>query len=119
MAFYEKMAEVERRFKEFPKIDAAYYAREVNKLFTPYIFVHNEKKGRHIWCSCCNREEVLSEIPRTMTPAHISIWWGKHNDEGFCPYCGAAVTIKETGRLGKKKKLLEYHPVVFLSEKKR
>lgn len=103
-------------FKDFPDIDAEACTRETNRLFTPYLFFH-WKRGRReleLWSSCCRRNGTMPNPPRTVTTVESMILFGKHNEEAVCPWCGRTVTLKETGRLGKRKNLLEHHPVVIL-----
>ena len=103
-------------FKGFPNIDADLYTKEANKIFTPYLFYHwtRNHKEVELWSSCCNRHGAMENPPRTVTETELNILYGNHNDEVVCPWCGSTVTFKAVGRLGKRRKLLEYHPVVIL-----
>ena len=103
-------------FKGFPDINADLRTKEANKLFTPYLFFHWPRghKEVELWSSCCNRNGTMPNPPRTVTTTEMNILYGHHNDKAVCPYCGRTVTLKETGRLGKRKNLLEYKSVVIL-----
>lgn len=101
------------------KMPTAAEKQKVNSFFKAYVFYKNTPEGRLLTTSCCGKQDkkwpVKSRIndDNDMTLSH-----GKHNDEVRCPYCGAASQLKEISRLGKKKRLLEYQPVVFLKERK-
>lgn len=114
--FLEK-ADAQKLFDGFPKIDAAALTEQVNELFRPYLFFHREKKTISLWSSCCRRHGSMDKLPRTIGPTEAAIVFGKHDDKATCPYCGREVTLKNVSRLGKKKKLLEFQPVVFLNAK--
>ncbi len=117
MSGYEFLTASQKEFEQFPAINLKKTLQQVNSLFTPYIFVKNEGGGRMIWTSCCNRTEFWADLPRTATHAHVSVWWGKHNYEGTCPFCGRAVKIKETRYIRLRNSLTEYHPVMIVSQK--
>lgn len=117
MSGYEYITAEQKELDEFPKLNVKKTLQQVNALFTPYIFVKNEGGGKLIWTSCCNRHEYWPGIPRTCTPAHLSVWWGQHNYEGTCPFCGRRVTIKETRYIRLRNSLTEYHPVILISQK--
>lgn len=90
----------------------------VNNFFTPYIFFREDRDGRWLTTSCCNRAESFYPLLcRTETGQHYELITGKHNDYATCPYCGKRAQLKHIGKLGKRKKLLEYIPVVFLRER--
>lgn len=112
----KKSEDTNQVFKGFPDIDAEACTREANKLFTPYLFYHWPRSHKEIelWSSCCNRHGTMPNPPRTVTTKEMMILYGTHNSEAVCPWCGRTVTMKETGRLGKRKNLCEYHPVVIL-----
>ena len=105
--------------KAFPDIDADMGTLQANALFTPYLFYHWPRSHKYVelWCSSCLKHGTLDNPPRTVTAAEMNVLYGRHNDKACCPWCGREVTMKETGRLGKRKKLLEHHPVVYLKEK--
>lgn len=116
---YKKMEEktpASKLLDSFPDIDAEACTREVNNLFTPYLFFHWGKGHAKIelWSSCCNQHGTMDNPPRTVTIAEQMILDGKHNGKAVCPWCGREVTLKETGRLGQKKALIEFHPVLIL-----
>ena len=109
--------EAEEIFKAFPKIDAEACTEETNSLFTPYLFFHRGKKDIELWCSSCMKHGHMDYLPRLITEKEQTVLEGKHNGSAVCPFCGKRVTLKDTGHLGKKKNLLEYHPVIFLKAK--
>lgn len=117
MDMYEKMSEAEKAeiFRAFPKIRAKQLTKEVNGLFRAYLFLKRSRNAIEVWTSCCGKHTSMDRPPRTITPELSRMIYGCHNETAACPYCGARATIKETGRLGKKKNLLEYKPVVFLN----
>lgn len=116
--WYDALPEQEaaKALARFPKIDAKKITAWANKLFTPYLFFQWEKGwGRvHLWSSCCMQEMTMDNPPRTFSMAEQMILNGKHNDRVLCPFCGKEATFKEVRYLGKKKRLLEYKPVVIL-----
>ena len=103
------------KLESFPPIDAAKWEKEINKIFTPYVFFRKSKSSIEIWSSCCGEHRTESWIKKLMLPGDYEIRGAWHNGSGHCPYCGRSVTYKEFGRLGKKKKLREYRPAVILS----
>lgn len=119
MSGYTKLnkAEAQEIFDQFPKIDAAAMTDKVNDLFTPYLFFHREKHSIELWSSCCREHGYMDKLPRTIGMIEAGIIWGQHDDKVICPYCGKMVTLKNVSRLGKKKKLLEYHPAIILNAK--
>ena len=117
MSYYESVSAEQKELDEFPPLDIDECLRQTNALFEPYIFVQNTDGGKMIWTSCCNRHEYWPDIPRTCTPAHLSVWWGAHNYEAICPFCGKTVKIKETRYIRLRNKLEAYEPVMFISEK--
>lgn len=102
--------------EDFPDIDAERLTDEVNKLFKPYLFFKNQKNGRQLWSSCCNKSG-FKELGPVMDSRDMYLLYGEHNDEAVCPWCGRTVQLKNASRLGQRKYLLEYHPVIFLSER--
>lgn len=105
--------------EDFPAIDAAEITRQVNRLFTPYLFIRHDRKAHvtAVQCSVCGGSGSLPDVMRTITNAEAEIIWGRHNDEACCPYCGERMRLKEIGRLGQRKKLQEWHPVIILTER--
>lgn len=105
--------------EDFPAIDAAEVTRQVNRLFTPYLFIRHDRKAHmtEVQCSVCGGSGSLPDVMRTITNADAEIIWGRHNDEACCPYCGERMRLKEIGRLGQRKKLQEWHPVIILTER--
>lgn len=105
--------------EDFPAIDAAEVTRQVNRLFTPYLFIRHDRKAHmtEVQCSVCGGSGSLPDVMRTITNAEAEIIYGRHNDEACCPYCGERMRLKEIGRLGQRKKLQEWHPVIILTER--
>lgn len=91
--------------------------KEANALFPAYIFFKNGKRSRKLWTSCCHKETEWNLIQRVMTENKDKISYGKHNEKAVCPYCGAEVTLKNISKIGKKRNLKRYEPVLFLNEK--
>ena len=111
------VADAQKKFDEFPLIDAAALTEKVNELFTPYLFFKRKRDSIELWSSCCRKSGSMDKIPRTMGPVEAAIIFGKHGDKATCPYCGKSVTLKNVSRLGKRKNLCEFHPVIFLNAK--
>lgn len=104
--------------EDFPIIeDTDAVTRQVNRLFTPYVFFERHKDNIELWCSCCLRHEQMQIPPRTVTTVEYELLYNKHNEYVTCPYCGARATYKNARKLGKKTKLPQYLPVVMLAEK--
>ena len=111
-------ADAQKIFDQFPKIDVDQVTEQVNELFKPYLFFRRERdRTISMWASCCCRHGSMDNPPRTVGPVEAAILSGKHNDKAVCPYCGKEVTLKNISRLGKKKNLLEYQPVIILRAK--
>lgn len=104
---------------DFPPLDIEQSVSTANSYFKPYLFFKRERaEGKTLlWCSRCGEAGEMEDMPRTVTQVEQWIMCGKHNDEAVCPFCGGAVTLKETHRLGKRRNLVEYQPIVFLTEK--
>lgn len=93
--------------------------KEVNGFFKRYIFFKNIPGGRELTTSCCGKHEAhWDTYQRTMGDVEYGISYGAHNDHATCPFCGAGVTLKEIRRLGKRKRLREYQPIVFLKARR-
>lgn len=104
--------------EQFPIIeDTKAVTMQVNRLFEPYVFFENHKKSKELWCSCCLKHGFMPMPPRTITTVEYELMYNGHNEHVTCPYCGARAKYKNAKKLGKKKKLEEYKPVVLLSEK--
>ena len=102
---------------EFPPLDIKASEEEANRLFTPYIFFHHDKKGTDWWCSSCMSSGRMERLPRTIGTCEMTILYAVHNGEAICPVCGKSAQSKNSCKLGKRKNLLEFRPVVFLKEK--
>lgn len=117
---YEKLnqKEANERIKDFPVLDVPLCEEQANSLYKPYLFFHKTRNGyTELWSSCCRKSGNMENPPRTVTDRERSIIYGKHNETAICPYCGRSVTLKSVSRLGGKKNLEEYHPIVFLAER--
>lgn len=114
MNYYGKLqATLSGELADFPAINVPECEREINSFFKAYIFYKNKGNGRLYWTSCCLKEGYIGES-RLRTDTELQFIQASHNERGICPFCGRAVTYKCTGRLGKKKNLIEYQPVVIL-----
>ena len=104
--------------EQFPIIeDTKAVTMQVNRLFEPYVFFENHKGSKELWCSGCLRHWFMPMPPRTITTVEYELMYNGHNEHVTCPYCGARAKYKNAKKLGKKKNLEEYKPVVLLSEK--
>lgn len=104
--------------EQFPIIeDTEAVTKQVNRLFEPYVFFENHKKCKELWCSSCLRHWFMPMPPRTVTTVEYELMYNWHNEYVTCPYCGARAKYKNAKKLGQKKNLLEYHPVVLLDER--
>lgn len=103
--------------EDFPLLDVADCEDYANKLFTPYLFFKKERDHIKLTCSCCRKSGRMDYVPRTITTVEQMILEGEHNYWAVCPYCAREMQMKNISRLGKRKKLLEYHPIVFMCAK--
>ena len=104
--------------EQFPIIeDTKAVTMQVNRLFEPYVFFENHKKSKELWCSCCLKHWFMPIPPRTVTTVEYELMYNGHNEHVTCPYCGARAKYKNARKLGGKKNLQEYRPVVLLTEK--
>lgn len=117
MGYYKDIEDVERALDDFPPIDVRKCVEETNKLFKPYVFMEKKRRSFYaeIWTSCCMEHRMEDRYPRLIDSRNAFLLYGEHNDEILCPYCGREARLKMTGKLGRRKNLMEYHPVVFLS----
>ena len=117
MEYYRKLeATLPGELADFPDIDVSECEREINSFFKAYMFYRNENGGRYYQTSCCLKSGYMGES-RLHTDRELQFMQAAHNEMGICPFCGSVVTYKCIGRLGKKKNLLEYQPVVILKAK--
>lgn len=100
----------------FPKINARKLEWEINALFKSYLFFRDQKGTREIQASCCGKTVTLPR--RTMSQSDMQAFYGRHNEEAICPLCGKAGTLKNICRLGKKKRLPDWQPVVILKARR-
>lgn len=99
----------------------------VNGLFDAYIF--RRKKTREIWTSCCRQHTELYAGHPLLDAPHIKkprlftwgcscgAWSAPRSDPPeptSCPLCGTRATVKELGRSGQRKNLLEWLRVVVM-----
>lgn len=118
MGYYKNIRETSNKeLDDFPLIDVEECAEETNRLFKPYVFMKKQNWEMEIWTSCCMQHRMEDRYPRTVDERNAFLMYGNHNDEISCPYCGRPATLKEVCRLGRKKKIEEYQPVIFLSAK--
>ena len=104
--------------EQFPIIeDTKAVTMQVNRLFEPYVFFENHKGSKELWCSGCLRHWFMPMPPRTITTVEYELMYNGHNEHVTCPYCGARAKYKNARKLGGKKNLQEYRPVVLLTEK--
>ena len=116
MGYYKNIRETsQKELDDFPPIDVEKCTEETNRLFKPYVFMKKQNWEMEIWTSCCMQHRMEDRYPRTVDERNAFLLYGSHNDEISCPYCGRQATLKEVCKLGKKKKLEEYQPVIFLS----
>lgn len=116
MGYYENIRKTsQKELDAFPPLDVEKCTEETNQLFKPYVFMQKHKWEMEIWTSCCMVHRMEDRYPRTINERNGFLLYGSHNDEILCPYCGRQATLKEVCKLGKKKKLEEYQPVIFLS----
>lgn len=116
MGYYENIRQTsQKELDAFPPLDVEKCTEETNQLFKPYVFMQKHKWEMEIWTSCCMEHRMEDRYPRITNERNEFLLYGSHNDEILCPYCGKQATLKEVCKLGKKKKLEEYQPVIFLS----
>lgn len=116
MGYYENIRKTsQKELDDFPPLDVEKCTEETNQLFKPYVFMQKHKWEIEIWTSCCMEHRMEDRYPRIPNERNEFLLYGSHNDEILCPYCGRQATLKEVCKLGKKKKLEEYQPVIFLS----
>ena len=118
MGYYKIIRETsQKELEAFPPLDVEKCTEETNRLFKPYVFMKKQNWYMEIWTSCCMQHRMEDRYPRTVDERNAFLLYGSHNDEIRCPYCGRPATLKEVCRLGRKKKIEEYQPVIFLSAK--
>lgn len=103
--------------EDFPPLNVPECEAAVNALFPAYLFLKPERDRVEYWTSCCRRHGVMDNPPRIVTNREAVILYGKHNMAESCPFCGRAVTVKRTCKLGKRKSIERYEPVLILSAK--
>lgn len=118
MGWYKELDnERPEAIRAWPQLRIKEAEKQANSLFKPYLFFEKEKDCVKWWSSCCMKQGSQSRHPRTFGNREANILWSEHNDEAFCPVCGQTVRAKNMSRLGKRKNLAEWHPVVWLKEK--
>ena len=90
--------------------------RELNSIFTPYLFIkeHRDEDRRECWCSVCNKHFFYDYTQRTETNAHSEFLSVKHNELSHCPECGVPVRVKQTHRAKQCKNLNEWRQAVIV-----
>lgn len=95
--------------------------RELNSIFTPYLFYreHRKEQRRECWCSVCHEHFFYDYTQRIETPEHYEFIRAKHNGFSHCPKCGASVTVKETYRAKQCKNLNEWGRAVIVKSRSK
>ena len=98
------------KFKDFSKSDM----KEINELFTPYLFYETTPKGNRIFeCSHCNSIFEVG-FKRLTDQFDFELITSGHNDIARCPKCGRVCTVKNKGKAKSCKNLYEEKRVVVL-----
>lgn len=115
--YSELTDELPAELEHFPSIDTVAATEYANRLFTPYLFLrHDAKRGAtELQCSLCGAEMTIYDelIP---LEAMCAVY-ARHNEGAYCPACGELVTAKHVGKLGRRKGLAEWHPLLILTER--
>ncbi len=86
--------------------------KDVEKLFTPYVFYRTLKSGeKECYCSHC-KEHYIYSLPRTFSSKEVEFLNAKHNDTAICPKCGVSAHIKNIGKTKSGHNLWEQQRVV-------
>lgn len=103
--------------EHFPPIDTAAVTEYANRLFTPYLFLRHDAKRRatELQCSLCGAEMTIYD--ELIPPEAMNAVYAGHNEGAYCPACGELMTAKRVGKLGRRKKLAEWHPLLILTER--
>lgn len=115
--YSELTDELPAELEHFPPIDTAAVTEYANRLFKPYLFTRHDAKRRatELQCSLCGAEMTIYD--ELMPPEAMDAVYAGHNEGAYCPACGELVTAKHVGRLGRRKGLAEWHPLLILTER--
>lgn len=115
--YSELTDELPAELEHFPPIDTAAVTEYANRLFKPYLFTRHDAKRRatELQCSLCGAEMTIYD--ELMPPEAMDAVYAGHNEGVFCPACGELMTAKHVGRLGRRKGLAEWHPLLILTER--
>lgn len=118
MRDYDELTdELPAELKHFPPIDTAAVTEYANRLFKPYLFTRHDAKRRatELQCSLCGAEMTIYDD--NIPPKAYSAVYAGHNEGAVCPACGELVTAKHIGKLGRRKGLAEWRPLLILTER--
>ncbi|MEI3062329.1 MAG: hypothetical protein V8S72_05045 [Oscillospiraceae bacterium] len=115
--YSELTDELPAELEHFPPIDTAAVTEYANRLFTPYLFIRHNAKRRatELQCSLCGAEMTIYDD--SIPPKAYDAVYAGHNEGAICPACGELVTAKHIGKLGRRKGLAEWHPLLILTER--
>lgn len=115
--YSELTDELPAELEHFPPIDTAAVTEYANRLFKPYLFTRHDAKRRvtELQCSLCGAEMTIYD--ELIPPEAMDAVYAGHNEDVFCPACGELMTSKHVGRLGRRKGLAEWHPLLILTER--
>ena len=115
--YSELTDELPAELEHFPPIDTAAVTEYANRLFTPYLFLRHDAKRRatELQCSLCGAEMTIYD--ELIPPETMNAAYARHNEGAYCPACGELVTAKRVGKLGRRKGLAEWHPILILTER--
>lgn len=115
--YSELTDELPAELEHFPPIDTAAVTEYANRLFKPYLFTRHDAKRRatELQCSLCGAEMTIYD--ELIPPETTNAVYAGHNEGAYCPACGELVTAKRVGRLGRRKGLAEWHPLLILTER--
>lgn len=115
--YSELTDELPAELEHFPPIDTAAVTEYANRLFTPYLFLRLDAKRRatELQCSLCGAEMTIYD--ELIPPETMNAAYARHNEGAYCPACGELVTAKRVGKLGRRKGLAEWHPILILTER--
>lgn len=115
--YSELTDELPAELEHFPPIDTAAVTEYANRLFTPYLFLRHDAKRRatELQCSLCGAEMTIYD--ELIPPEAMNAVYAGHNEGAYCPACGELMTAKRVGKLGRRKKLAEWHPLLILTER--
>lgn len=115
--YSELTDELPAELEHFPAIDTAAVTKYANRLFKPYLFTRHDAKRRvtELQCSLCGAEMTIYD--ELIPPEAMDAVYAGHNEGVFCPACGELMTAKHVGRLGRRKGLAEWHPLLILTER--